>query len=149
MIDVPDGGLAGIFAGLMGLRRSVDAALCLLAQGFAGIVARLLRGLFLRGADVDAIGITADPGEAGSQCAGERELGRRASGPAPSPSAAVIASAWVAISSARSVPLMILRAFTNWAWVPVPVMQSARASPVKAPCSMPLTRMATARTRRW
>jgi hypothetical protein len=40
MIDVPDGGLAGIFAGLMGLRRSVDAALRLLAQGFAGIVAR-------------------------------------------------------------------------------------------------------------
>jgi hypothetical protein len=67
MIDVPDGGLAGIFAGLMGLRRGVDAALCLLAQGFAGIVAGLLRGLFLRSADVDAIGIAADPGEAGGQ----------------------------------------------------------------------------------
>jgi hypothetical protein len=118
MIDVPDGGLAGIFAGLMGLRRSVDVALCLLAQGFAGIVAGLLRGLFLRGADVDAIGIAADPGEAGGQRAGERELGRRASGPASLTQRRRDCVGMGGDISARSVPLMILRAFTNWAWCP-------------------------------
>lgn len=74
MVDFPDAGLPGVFGGLVGAGRGVDLALQFLALCLGGIIGALLRGPFLRSANVRAVEETTDAGDARGESAGKGEM---------------------------------------------------------------------------